>query len=71
MDETITFVGLDVHKASISVSIAKGGERGGSRFLGTIANTRAALSKLAAKLARKGGELRFCYERAVMGSGAT
>ena len=69
MEETITFVGLDVHKKGISVAVAEGGLRGGARFLGDIPNTPDALSKLARKLAGKGRALRFCYEAGPCGYG--
>ncbi len=59
MERNITFVGLDVHKKSISVAVAAGGLRGAARFVGTIPNTPEALSKLAGKLAGKGAGLRF------------
>ena len=62
MKETITFVGLDVHKESISVAVADGGLRGEARYFGAIANRPAALRKLADRLAHKGRKLRFCYE---------
>jgi hypothetical protein len=39
MDQTITFIGLDVHKQSISVAVADGDLRGEARFLGNIPNT--------------------------------
>ena len=69
MEKTITFVGLDVHKKSISVAVAEGGVRGTARFVGEISNTPSALSKLAEKLARKGRLLRFCYEAGPCGYG--
>ena len=72
MEKTITFVGLDVHKKSISVAVAERGLRGAVRFVGTIPNTPAALSKLAGKLAgqgARGGRLRFCYEAGPCGYG--
>ena len=62
MKETIAFVGLDVHKKSISVAVADGGVRKEARYFGKIANSAQALSKLAAKLSHKGRTLRFCYE---------
>jgi transposase len=69
MKETITFVGLDVHKESISVAVADGGLRGEARFFGVIANRPAALRKLAERLVRKGRKLRFCYEAGPCGYG--
>ena len=70
MRKRITFVGLDVHKKSISVSVAEGDLRGAARFLGNIPNTPDALTKLAGKLASKGSTLRFCYEAGPCGYGA-
>ena len=69
MKETIAFVGLDVHKKSISVAVADGGVRKDARYFGKIANSAQALSKLAAKLSRKGRTLRFCYEAGPCGYG--
>jgi transposase len=69
MKETIAFVGLDVHKKSISVAVADGGVRKDARYFGRIANSAQALSKLAAKLSRKGRPLRFCYEAGPCGYG--
>jgi transposase len=62
MKELITFVGLDVHKESISVAVGEGGLGGEVRYFGAIANRPSALRKLAEKLARAGRKLRFCYE---------
>lgn len=36
MKETITFVGLDVHKESISVAVAADGLHGEARFFGSL-----------------------------------
>jgi hypothetical protein len=46
----ITFVGLDVHNAGIVVAVAEGVLRGEVREYGRIANTSAALGRLAGKL---------------------
>ena len=63
MEMTIMFVGLDVHKESLSV--ADGGMGGAVRFVGTVPNTAGALTKLADRLAGKGGVLGFCYGRSI------
>jgi transposase len=65
----ITYVGLDVHKDTIAVAVAEAGKREEVREHGKIANTPAALKALAIKLARSGGELRFCYEAGPCGYG--
>jgi transposase len=60
--ETIkSFVGLDVHKATISISVAEDGRNCPVRFLGVIPNTAEDVAKMAKRLARH-GELNFCYE---------
>ena len=69
MERTITFVGLDVHKASIAVAVAESGRGSEVRYLGTIANTTGALDKLVARLARPGRGLRLCYEAGPCGYG--
>lgn len=69
MGESITFIGLDVHKASIAVALARSGCRDAAEFLGTIENTPAALSRLLAKLGRKHAQLAFCYEAGPCGYG--
>src|SRR5258708_6892792 len=69
MGKLITYVGLDVHKETISVALAEAGGRGEVREPGKIANTPAALTALVAKLTRGGHELRFCYEAGPCGYG--
>jgi transposase len=69
MEEAITYVGLDVHKATISVALAAGGSRAEGRYFGKIENSASALSKLAKKLSRSGHRLRFCYEAGPCGYG--
>ncbi len=51
------YVGLDVHKASISVSTVEDGREGAVNFVGTVPNTPIALNKLSKRLARDGHRL--------------
>ena len=54
MEDRITYVGLDVHKDGIAVALAEGSLRGEVREYGRIANTPAALRRLAHKLGQAG-----------------
>jgi len=69
MGDRITYVGLDVHKEGIVVAVAEGGLRGEVREYGRIANTPAALDRLARKLGGDRVRLRFCYEAGPCGYG--
>src|ERR1700678_1625910 len=69
LDESITYVGLDVHKDTIAVALAEAGVRGDVREYGKVANTPAAVKALATKLSRVGNALRFCYEAGPCGYG--
>ena len=62
MGDRITYVGLDVHKEGIVVSVAESGTRGEVRGYGRIANRPTGLDRLARKLGHDGVRLRFCYE---------
>ena len=66
MNEFSKFVGLDVHKATIAVSIADNGG-GDPRFYGEIPNTSVAISKLMVQLAKGGARLSVCYEAGCCG----
>lgn len=68
MKEFSKYVGLDVHKETIAVSVAEahGGE---VRYVGEIANTGEAIEKLARQLRKGGAELSFCYEAGPCGYG--
>lgn len=68
MIETL-FIGLDVHKRSVSVATAEGFRGGEVSFLGDIENTPDAIARLMRRLARKGGDLEFCYEAGCCGYG--
>jgi len=69
LGDRITYVGLDVHKDGIVVAMAEDGGRSEVREYGGIANTPAALDRLAGKLGRDGVELRLCYEAGACGYG--
>lgn len=68
MKEFSKYVGLDVHKETIAVSVAEanGGE---VRYVGEIANTPEALTKLVGQLKKGGARLSFCYEAGPCGYG--
>ena len=67
--EHTTFIGLDVHKASISVAVAQGARGGEIRHLGSVPNRPDHIRKLAEKLASAGAQLHFCYEAGPCGYG--
>jgi transposase len=69
MGENTSFVGLDVHKATIAVAVAEAGRNGEVRFLGEVSNDVTALDRLAARLEKGGRYLRFCYEAGPCGYG--
>lgn len=62
MKKSITYVGLDVHKDSISVALAEEGRNGEVRFYGVIGGDITSLGRLVKKLSSKDKELRFVYE---------
>lgn len=68
MKEFSKYVGLDVHKETIAVSVAEasGGE---VRYLGDIANTPEAVGKMVKQLKKGGADLSFCYEAGPCGYG--
>jgi transposase len=68
MHDTI-FVGIHVHKATISIAVA-GGARWGVRQLGNFLNCADHVGKLVERLSKAGGQrLRFCYEAGPCGYG--
>lgn len=69
MAEDITFIGLDVHKATIAVAMAESGHCGAFRVLGTFRNEPEAVARLMKKLTRPSRSLRFCYEAGPCGYG--
>ena len=66
---SITYVGLDVHKMRIAVAVAEGGCSGKVRQLGIYANRTDALRKVVERLARGRSKLSFCYEAGPCGYG--
>ena len=61
MSKNTRYVGLDVHKDTISVAVAEPGRNGEVRYHGTIANSEPAVRKLLKKLGPVDA-LRCCYE---------
>jgi transposase len=68
-DYSEVFIGIDTSKLRNAVAIAEGGRNGEVRYLGEIANTEAATSKLVKKLAAQHRQLTFCYEAGPTGYG--
>jgi len=66
---SITYVGLDVHKATISVAVAEGRRGGEVRHLGVFPNRPDHIAKLVERLGKKGRHLSFCYEAGPCGYG--
>ena len=67
--QKVLYVGLDVHKLSMSVSVAEDGRDGAVRFIGDIPNTPTDLAKLCKRLGKDENALEFCYEAGCCGYG--
>jgi transposase len=66
MDTTI-FVGLDVHKKTISVATVEARASADVRFYGTIPNTPEAIRAMLRKLSKGGQRLHLAYEAGPLG----
>ena len=62
MSKSIRFIGMDVHKNSISIAIAEEGRNGEIRNYGKINNNKTAIDKAVRKLQSDYCELFFVYE---------
>jgi transposase len=69
MKKNTIFVGLDVHKNSISVALADAGRDGEIRYYGVIDGGLESVHKVARKIQSKGATLRFVYEAGPCGYG--
>ncbi|PIE66635.1 MAG: hypothetical protein CSA23_08105 [Deltaproteobacteria bacterium] len=62
MKKIVTYVGLDVHKDSITIAIDDEGRVGNVRLYGKIRNDLEQIEKVMRKLISKNAELRCAYE---------
>ena len=60
------FVGLDVAKARYAVAVAEDGRSGEVRYLGEIDSDPVAVRRMVARLAKRHGQLHFCYEATLL-----
>ncbi len=68
MAEFSKYVGLDVHKETIAVAVARAG-RGEPEYLGKVAHRAEAIRRLCQGLDGAGERLRFCCEAGPCGYG--
>ncbi len=66
---TVKFIGMDVHKNSITIAIAEEGLRDSARLYGTINNDLDALDKFCRKMISTASDLYFVYEAGPCGYG--
>lgn len=67
--DNITFVGLDVHKATVCAAVAESGRDGEVRQIGVFENRPDVLKKMVTRLCKNGRRLSFCYEAGPCGYG--
>jgi len=67
MSEFSKYVGLDVHKESVSITVADKG-RGKPRYFGEIVNSPESIKKLVSQLSTDGEVMSFCYEAGPYGN---
>jgi len=68
MKQFSKFIGMDVHKATIAVSVADA-DGGEVRYMGEINNTPEAIAKLVRQMRKGDAQLSFCYEAGPCGYG--
>ena len=69
MDEFSAFIGLDVHKDSITVAIADAGREGEVRVWGSLPNTTSAVNRVLGKLLARHSRLLIAFEAGPTGYG--
>lgn len=62
MTNSVKFIGLDVHKETISIAIADAGRKGELRFYGTIKNTADSITRFIKNMHCNKDQLHFVYE---------
>ncbi|RLC10414.1 MAG: IS110 family transposase [Deltaproteobacteria bacterium] len=66
---TVKFIGMDVHKKTITIAIADEGRQNQPRVYGTIANDLDALNKFCRKMVSTSTQIHFVYEAGPCGYG--
>jgi transposase len=67
--DSITYVGLDMHKTTIAVAVADGARSREARLLSVFANRGDVVGKMVERLERPSRPLKFCYEAGPCGYG--